>query len=99
MAWHRAEGFVALGLFALVGYLCVTRLTPDWTDARVAVHAVSAMLVFAVLGIKLLIVRVFHRAGRLVPALGIVIVVAALTTVATSAAWYLYSAWIGGPAY
>ncbi len=99
MAWHRAEGFVILSLFALIGYQCVTRLRLDWSQWRVAAHVIAATTTFVALGAKVMIIRVFPRKGRLVPWLGIVLLAAALTTVATSVPWYLYQWWGGGSAY
>ncbi len=95
MTWHRVEGFVLLCLFTLIGYQCVTRLKVDWSQPRVALHAVSATVVFAALSAKVVLVRVFRHKGPLVPALGIALAAAALTTVATSVPWYLYSRWNG----
>ncbi len=99
MVWHRAEGFVILCLFALIGYQCLTRLRVDWSQWRVAAHVMAAMTTFVALGAKVMIVRVFPRTGRLVPWLGIVLLAAALTTVATSVPWYLYERWGAGSVY
>ncbi len=91
MRWHRLEGFVVLGLFAGIGYQCLTRLAIDWSQPRVALHAVSAVVTFAALAAKLVLVRIFRHKGPLVPALGIALAVAAVMTVGTSVPWYLYS--------
>ena len=34
VSWHRRQGHILLVLFLLVGYLCVTRATVDWSDWR-----------------------------------------------------------------
>jgi Family of unknown function (DUF6529) len=89
-AWHRRQGYVLLGLFLLVGSLCVTRARIDWGDWRPVVHALFATLALLAVVSKILLVHVFPRATRIVPAVGIVLFVAALVTTGTTVPWYLY---------
>ena len=90
VAWHRRQGHVLLGLFLLVGYLCVTRARVDWSDWRPVTHALFAALTLVAVASKILLVRVFPRAWRIVPAVGIALFVAALVTTGTTVPWYLY---------
>lgn len=90
VAWHRRQGHVLLGLFLLVGWLCVTRAPIDWSNWRPVAHALFATLTLLAVVSKILLVRVFPRASRIVPAVGIVLFVAALVTTGTTVPWYLY---------
>jgi uncharacterized protein DUF6529 len=90
IAWHRRQGYVLLLLFLLVGYLCVTRATVDWHDWRLVAHAFFATLTLIAVVSKILMVRVFPRASRVVPAAGIALFVAALVTTGTTVPWYLH---------
>lgn len=90
VAWHRRQGYVLLVLFLLVGFLCVTRASVDWSDWRPVAHALFASLALLAVVSKIFLVRLFPRASRIVPAVGIVLFVAALVTTGTTVPWYLY---------
>jgi uncharacterized protein DUF6529 len=90
VAWHRRQGHVLLVLFLLVGSLCVIKAPIDWSDWRPVAHALFATLTLIAVVSKILLVRVFPRASRIVPAVGIVLFVAALVTTGTTVPWYLY---------
>jgi hypothetical protein len=90
VVWHRRQGHVLLVLFLLVGSLCVTSAPIDWSDWRPVAHALLATLTLMAVVSKILLVRVFPRASRIVPAVGIVLFVAALATTGTTVPWYLY---------
>lgn len=90
MAWHRRQGYVLLGLFVLVGYVCVTRAAVNWSDWRSVAHASFATITLIAIVSKILIVRVFPHATRYAPVVGIVLFVAALATTGTTVPWYLY---------
>jgi hypothetical protein len=90
VAWHRRQGYVLLVLFLLVGSLCVTRARVDWGNWRPVAHALFATLTLIAVVSKILLVRVFPRASRIIPTVGIILFVAALVTTGTTVPWYLY---------
>jgi Family of unknown function (DUF6529) len=78
---HRASGDVIATLIAVVAIMCISYFGVE--DAGVHVVAASALL--AVLALKILVIRRWHRLGRLLPLLGTCVFVLLVVTWATSA--------------
>jgi hypothetical protein len=89
---HRFIGSTAALLALLVGVLCLRSY--EVGDAlehggRVAVHVIAGSALLVVLAIKILVVRGGPRLGRLLPALGSVVLGLFVLTWATSALTFL----------
>jgi hypothetical protein len=90
MRWHRSQGYALLVFIVLITFACVTRTSVNWHDPRVAAHAVSGMILIAGLFLKILSIRAFPRARRVVPVLGLVLVLAAVVAVGSTVPWYFF---------
>lgn len=90
MAWHRCQGYVLLALVLAIAYECVTNMMVNWHDPRVVLHAGAATVLVAVLLAKILSVRAFPRIRGAAPALGVLLVLAAVVTVGTTVPWYAF---------
>jgi hypothetical protein len=91
MTWHRYQGYALLVLMSVIAYACVTHTFVNWRDPRVVAHVGSGAIVMAGLVIKVLSVRVFPRVRRVAPALGLVLVLAAVVTIGSTVPWYLFT--------
>jgi Family of unknown function (DUF6529) len=79
---HRASGDAIAVLLVVVAVMCLSYFGLE-DDA--GVHVVAAATLLAVLALKILVIRRWHRLGRLLPLLGTCVFVLLLVTWATSA--------------
>jgi hypothetical protein len=79
---HRASGDVIAILMVVVGIMCLSYFELG-DDAGAHVVAASALLL--ALALKILVIRRWHRLGRLLPLLGTCVFVLLVVTWATSA--------------
>jgi hypothetical protein len=79
---HRASGDVIAILMVVVAIMCISYFGVE-DDAGAHVVAASALLF--VLALKILVLRRWHRLGRLLPLLGTCVFVLLVVTWATSA--------------
>lgn len=67
---HRASGDAIVVLIVLVGAAC---LSYGEVEDDAGLHAVAGWALAVVLGLKIVVVRWWHAAGRLLPVLGIAV--------------------------
>lgn len=67
---HRALGRVTIVVAVVVAVSCITGPAGPTSPARVLAHSVLGSLTFVILAAKILILRVLHRGGGLLPWLG-----------------------------
>jgi hypothetical protein len=77
MRWHRRQGYVLLALIGVIAYACVA-------------HASSGTLLLTGRVGKVLSVRAVPRLRRFAPALGLLLVLAAVVTVGSTVPWYFF---------
>jgi hypothetical protein len=82
---HRASGDAIVVLVVLVGLACIGYYGFD----EEAVHYIAGTALFAVLALKIAIIRWWHGLGRLLPVLGITVFLLLAVTWLTSAGGYL----------
>jgi hypothetical protein len=86
-AWtHRASGDTIAVLLIVVAIMCLSYFGLE-DDA--AFHAVTGFLLLFVLGVKVVVIRWWHAAGRFLPALGITVFALLATTWASTAGAFL----------
>ncbi len=81
---HRAVGDAIVVLAALVAFMCVAY--SGFEEDGATLHALAGVGLLAVLALKVVVVRRWHRLGRLLPVLGISVFVLFALTWLTSAA-------------
>jgi hypothetical protein len=85
-AWtHRASGDTIAVLLLVVAIMCLYFGLED--DG--AFHAVTGFLLLLVLGVKVVVIRWWHAAGRFLPVLGITVFVLLAATWASTAGAFL----------
>jgi hypothetical protein len=82
---HRASGDAIVVLVVLVGLACIGYYGFD----EEAVHYIAGTALFAVLALKIAIIRWWHGLGRLLPILGVTVFLLLAVTWLTSAGGYL----------
>jgi hypothetical protein len=82
---HRASGDTIVVLLVVVSVMCLSYF--ELEDG--AFHAVTGAALMAVLGLKVVVVRWWHAAGRFLPAIGLTVFVLLVTTWASSAGAFL----------
>lgn len=87
---HKVSGFVFFILLIIISYFCIKHwiMAGDNLSTRAIFHAVLALVLFAVLLIKILIVQFYKQLIRLAPALGITIFCMAFVVFSLSAGYY-----------
>jgi hypothetical protein len=97
---HRATGDVILVVTLLVAFMCLVyfevgdgiEYTRDGEQMRAMIHVVAGSLLVGAIVLKVIVVRWWHRMGRYLPMLGIMVFVLFMVTWFTSAGNYV----IGG---
>jgi len=85
-AWtHRASGDTIAVLLLVVAIMCLYFGLED--DG--AFHAVTGFLLLLVLGVKVVVIRWWHAAGRFLPVLGLTVFVLLAATWASTAGAFL----------
>ena len=85
-AWtHRASGDTIAVLLIVVAIMCLSYFGLE--DG--AFHAVTGFLLLLVLGLKVVVIRWWHAAGRYLPVLGLSVFVLLVTTWASTAGAFL----------
>jgi Family of unknown function (DUF6529) len=85
-AWtHRASGDTIAVLLIVVAVMCLSYF--ELEDS--AFHAVTGFLLLVVLAFKVVVIRWWHAAGRLLPVLGITVFALLVTTWASTAGAFL----------
>ena len=90
MRWHRCQGYALLTLIGVIAYGCVAHAGVNWRDLRVVAHASSGTLLLVGLVGKVVSVRAIPRLRRFAPALGLLLVLAAVVTVGSTVPWYFF---------
>lgn len=85
-AAHRASGDAIAVIMVVVALMCLSYFGVE-DDA--ALHAIAATALLAVLALKVIVIRWWHAAGRLLPLLGTTVFVLLAVTWATSAGLFL----------
>lgn len=67
---HRVLGRVTIAVAVVVAVSCITGPAGPTSPARVLTHSILGSLVFVILSAKILVLRVLHRGGDLLPWLG-----------------------------
>lgn len=90
---HRTVGWIALGWILAISLLClfILRASGGEMAPRGAIHSLTALLLIAVLAVKVCIVRFYRKLFSFVVPFGLVAFVFLLTTLALSAGAY----WVG----
>jgi len=88
---HRVNGVLFIILYLAIAYLCLDYLlrTRAEPSPRAALHGVLALTVVFLLALKVSYIRVYRAYYNQAKVLGVVVAVAALGMVATSAGYYL----------
>lgn len=81
---HRASGDTIVLITLLIAFMCLSYFGWDDSshsdDRSSALHAVAGILLIGVLGLKIVVIRWWHRMGRFLPALGMTVLVLFLVT-------------------
>lgn len=88
--FHRASGFVFFILLLIISYFCIKHwiMVGDNLSTRAVFHGVLALILFAVLLIKILIVQFYKQLNRFAPALGITVFCMAFVVFSLSGGYY-----------
>jgi predicted membrane protein len=93
---HRASGDTIVLLTLLVAFMCISYFGWDDSshsdDESSSLHAIAGVLLLGVLGLKIVVIRWWHRMGRFLPLLGMAVLVLFLITWFGSAGTYLWGA-------
>ena len=91
-ALHKTAGFVYLGLLLVISYICLRYwvMAGDGISIRAALHAVLAWGLLFVFLLKITIVRFFKGFLKIIPTLGLIVLILSLTVAASSAGYYLF---------
>jgi hypothetical protein len=91
---HRASGDTIVLITLLVAFMCISYFGWDDSshsdDESSSVHAIAGIVLFGVLGLKIVVLRWWHSMGRFLPLLGISVLVLFLITWFASAGNYLW---------
>ena len=91
---HRASGDTIVLLTLLVAFMCLSYFGFDDSshgdDESSTLHAIAGGLLLAVLALKIVVIRWWHRMGRYLPLLGITVFVLFLITWLGSAGTYFW---------
>jgi hypothetical protein len=90
---HRATGDAIVAITLLIAFMCVSYFgfeDVSGDDLRAAIHVAAGSTLLAVLGLKIVVVRWWHRMGRYLPQLGATVFTLFAITWLTSAADYLW---------
>ena len=89
---HRAVGDSVVLITLLVAFMCIAYFGFEDGDeeTRTMIHAVAGTLLVVILAIKVSVVRWWEKAGRFLPALGLIVFTLYMVTWASSAADYLW---------
>lgn len=95
---HRAVGDTIVLITVFVAFMCIGYFeiadgiehADDGETTRVAIHVVAALLLLAVLALKVFVVRRGKRSGRHLPLLGLTVLGLFVVTWVTSAGDYLW---------
>ena len=86
-AWtHRASGDTIAVLLIVVAIMCLSYFGLEDDGAF---HAVTGFLLLLVLGVKVVVIRWWHAAGRFLPVLGLTVFVLLAATWASTAGAFL----------
>jgi predicted membrane protein len=81
---HRASGDTIVLITLLIAFMCLSYFGWDDSshsdDESSSLHAVAGILLIGVLGLKIVVIRWWHRMGRFLPALGMTVLVLFLVT-------------------
>lgn len=90
---HRASGDTIVLITLLVALMCISYFGWDDSshsdDESSTLHAVAGVLLLGVLGLKIVVIRWWHRMGRFLPVLGVTVLVLFMITWFGSAGSYL----------
>ena len=87
---HRAIGDTAVTVTLLIGVMCLGYFGIEFgEDAHVGWHVIVSFALFAVLAFKIAVLRWWHGLSRLLPYLGVSVLVLFALTWATSAGVFL----------
>jgi hypothetical protein len=88
---HRLNGVVYLLLFLFIAYLCIDFIISTKTElsSRATFHAVFALAVVVLLGVKIAILKLYRQYYGKVQMIGLVIALLTFGIVGTSAGYYL----------
>lgn len=90
---HRASGDTIVLVTVLVAFMCISYFGFDDSshsdDESSALHAIAGGLLLGVLGLKIVVIRWWHRMGRYLPLLGIAVLVLFVITWFASAGNFL----------
>ncbi|HEY7873566.1 MAG TPA: DUF6529 family protein [Actinomycetota bacterium] len=91
---HRATGDAIVLITLLVAFMCISYFGWDDSshsdDESSSLHAIAGVLLLGVLGLKIIVIRWWHRMGRFLPVLGVAVLVLFLITWFGSAGNYLW---------
>ncbi|MCJ7682049.1 MAG: DUF6529 family protein [Candidatus Aminicenantes bacterium] len=88
---HKTAGFLYFGLLLVISYICLRHwiLAGDGISIRASFHAFLAWGLLFVFLLKITIVRFFKGFLKIVPTLGLIVLILSLTVTATSAGYYI----------
>jgi hypothetical protein len=94
---HRAAGDMVLVITLLVAFMCLVyfevgdgiEYARDGEQTRAMIHVVAGSLLVAMIMLKVIVVRWWHRMGRYLPILGVTVFALFMVTWFTSAGNYL----------
>jgi hypothetical protein len=91
---HRASGDTIVLITLLVALMCISYFGWDDSshsdDESSSLHAIAGVLLLGVLGLKIVVIRWWHRMGRYLPVLGVAVLALFLVTWFGSAGNYLW---------
>jgi Family of unknown function (DUF6529) len=88
-AAHRFSGDAIVVLIVVVAVMCISYFGTEGEDGA-TLHVIAAISLLAVLALKVVVVRWWHGASRLLPLLGTSVFALITLTWASSAALYLW---------
>lgn len=88
---HKTAGFLYLGLLIVISYICLRywMMAGDGISIRASLHAFLAWGLLFLFLLKITIVRFFKGFLKIVPTLGLIVLILSLTVAASSAGYYL----------
>jgi Family of unknown function (DUF6529) len=94
---HRAAGDMIVVVTLLVAFMCLVyfevgdgiEYARDGEQTRATIHVIAGSLLVAIIVLKVIVVRWWHRMGRFLPLLGLTVFALFLVTWFTSAGNYL----------
>jgi cytochrome c2 len=92
---HKWSGFVFIGLFLVISYFCIRYVAfiGDKLSVRAVLHGFLALTLFAILSLKLSLVKFYRQFLKFVPQMGMTVFILSFEISLLSAGFFFLTRW------